>query len=85
VPAQFWPESLKNTDNTGDHGSKWEDYIKMYLNWISTLADKLTNNGIIQYEHFQKEHIYKKSEGFCIKKQKENAERNMGINLGPKW
>jgi len=23
------------------------------------LADKLTNNGIIQYEHFQKEHIYK--------------------------
>lgn len=55
MPTQFWPESLKNTDNFGDHGN----YITMYLNWISTLADKLPNNGIKLYEHFQKEHIYK--------------------------
>jgi len=58
VPTQFWPESLQNTDNFGDHRSKWEDYIKMCLNWISTLADKLTNNEIKKYKHFQKEHIY---------------------------
>jgi hypothetical protein len=30
-----------------------------------------------------KKNIYTKSERFCIKKQKENAERNMGIKLGP--
>jgi len=30
-----------------------------------------------------KKNIYIISERFCIKKQKENAERNTGINLGP--
>lgn len=83
VPTQFWPGSLKNTGNFGDHGSKWEDYIKMYLNWISTLADKQTNNGLKQYEHFKK-NIYTKSKRFCIEKQKENAQRNTGINFRTK-
>jgi len=59
VPTQIWTESLQNTYSFGDCGCKWEDYNKMYLKWISTVADKLTNNGLKQYEHFQKEHIYK--------------------------
>jgi hypothetical protein len=55
---------------------------------LSTLADKLTNNGIKQYKHFQNEHIYKiwkvlckETKGKCREKHRNKFGTKMVRNM----